>query len=915
MKQKIYLDTLPEGYCLHWYELKSVIGRGGYGITYLALDKNLDRMVAIKEYLPTDFAARESDDTVKPITGEKGDIFNWGLDRFLKEARTLAKFTHPNIVRVLSVFEQNNTAYMVMEYEHGSNLAKLYKSSPPYTGQQLLDVFIPILDGLVLVHDAGFIHRDIKPANIYIRENNTPVLLDFGSARRTSGGLTHALTSLVTFGYAPFEQYNESGGKQGPWTDIYSIGATMYLGITGKLPIDAMSRGGSYINHEADPYEPISEKAAGKYSPELLLAIDNALFFRAEERPQDVLSWMDMLLGKASPYPLPSNMIVPPVEDNGEDQTIIMPKRGHKYPAASENSESSGHSGRPSGKPNTEDETLVSSNSGYHNPLLQRTTPPSQRTRPPSEAWRDDPYYHNSQNNQNSPINDKLEEIKQAIAALMKHQHLPWAIAGTVFFLVATIIIWAISPDDNANTGESSTSEVALKTEPNKVLVAEPELETKPEPEQTTTVNDNTRIANDKSSEITRLLKQAETDFAAGRIIQPQGQSAVYQYLTILDAEPDNELAKKGMDKILTFYADTANRFLDTGNTVEAEKNIKIMEAISRNSPITLKIRSQFEAANQYSAQVVTLLDQAQRLLNEKKYTKPAGKNAYELYQKVLAIDSNNQKAKDGIAKIALYYEKKTKKYIKANNASMAKASLARLEAIDPNIKSIPSLKAGVTEVYQSGKQIKSWLTKAQLSFANDKISKPDNDSALYWYRRVLKKQPNNKKANVGIENILAFYKKYFDLHIAANKMSSAKSVMKTVRKIAPKSKTYKNMRVQLSQSAGKSRSKKPQIEVISELIGKFKYALEAQDIMKTKNLSAVSPSREKFMKNLFGQYKKFTVNISGVKYIGRENRATARVSIVGLVNKKGDPVMPGQWSQFDIVVRKNSKNHWTIFW
>ena len=143
MKEKIYLDTLPEGYCLHWYELKSILGRGGYGITYLALDKNLDRMVAIKEYLPTDFAARKSDDTVKPITGEKGEIFNWGLDRFLKEARTLAKFTHPNIVRVLSVFEQNNTAYMVMEYEHGSNLSKLYKDSPPYTEQQLLDVLFP----------------------------------------------------------------------------------------------------------------------------------------------------------------------------------------------------------------------------------------------------------------------------------------------------------------------------------------------------------------------------------------------------------------------------------------------------------------------------------------------------------------------------------------------------------------------------------------------------------------------------------------------------------------------------------------------------------------------------------------------------------------------------------------------------
>lgn len=884
MKEKIYLDTLPEGYCLHWYELKSVLGRGGYGITYLALDKNLDRMVAIKEYLPTDFAARKSDDTVKPITGEKGEIFNWGLDRFLKEARTLAKFTHPNIVRVLSVFEQNNTAYMIMEYEHGSSLAKLYKNSPPYTEQQLLDVFVPILDGLALVHDSGFIHRDIKPANIYIRENNTPVLLDFGSARRTSGSLTHALTSLVTFGYAPFEQYNESGGKQGPWTDIYSLGATMYLGIEGKLPIDAMTRGGSYINNEADPYVPISEKAAGKYSHEFLLAIDNALLFRTEDRPQDTLSWTDMLLGKTPAIPLPSRLLTPIAEENEEDQTIIMPRGQRSQPTTG------GHSERYSGTPAGDDEGLVSSSNAYQGPISQRTTPPSYRTTPPDENT---PFY------QNALDKDKLVVINNTISAFLKHQYLPWAITGIAVFLVALVIIWAALPDSDENT---------VTSEQNTVVTSEPEKTQAPEPVQV-------KSSSDKSLEISRLLKQANEDFAEGRIVQPQGQSAVYHYLRVLDVDPYNELAKKGIDRVLTFYSNAAKSFLNAGDIREAEKNIKIMEAISQKSSITQQVRSQFEASTQHLAQIGPLLDKAQGLLRKKKYSKPAGNNAYELYKNVLEIDPENQQAKDGITKIVKYYESNTKKYINAHNAQMANISLARLKEIAPASKNIPVWSASINDLKKDDTMIQPWLTKAQISFANDKVSKPDNDSALYWYRRVLAKQPRNKKALAGIDNIVAFYYKQFNKLIAANNLTSAEKVMETVYNIAPKSKSYKKMKTQLSKLPTDNHVKTPEIEAISELIGKYKYALEAHDKKKIMRLSAVSPSREDFMTQLFSQYEKFKVDISGVKFIGRENRATARVSIVNLVNKSGNPVKPGQWSKFDIVIRKNSRNHWTIFW
>jgi len=149
-----------------------------------------------------------------------------------------------------------------------------------------------------MVHDAGFIHRDIKPSNIYIREDGSPVLIDFGSARQVSGAPTRALTSLVTYGYAPFEQYNESEEKQGPWTDIYALGASLFFGLRHELPIESLTRGSSMLSTGIDSYKPLSVTLAGQYSASFLLAVDHALLFHANERPQDVLVWADMLSGK-----------------------------------------------------------------------------------------------------------------------------------------------------------------------------------------------------------------------------------------------------------------------------------------------------------------------------------------------------------------------------------------------------------------------------------------------------------------------------------------------------------------------------------------------------------------------------------------------------------------------------------------
>ena len=271
MTEKTHHHSLDTGYNLHWYEIKSVLGRGGNGITYLAHDKNLDRLVAIKEYLPVDCSARDQDDSVHPLMESCANLYYIGLARFLKEGRTLAKFVHPNIVRVHSIFEENNSAYMVMEYEEGQDLGNYFKNNDDLCEQVLLDIFLPVLEGLQQVHQSGFIHRDIKPANIYLRTDGSSVLLDFGSARQTANELTRTLTVLATYGYAPFEQYDQCQEKQGPWSDIYALGASIYFGITGDRPVDSLKRAGAIIGGSKDLFVPLSSQKREGYSENFLL--------------------------------------------------------------------------------------------------------------------------------------------------------------------------------------------------------------------------------------------------------------------------------------------------------------------------------------------------------------------------------------------------------------------------------------------------------------------------------------------------------------------------------------------------------------------------------------------------------------------------------------------------------------------
>ena len=297
MKPSDHRQALPADHALGQYRILEVLGVGGFGITYLAEHRALAHRVALKEYLPNEFAVRDGV-TVHPKSGADRESFEWGLARFLEEARTLTRFRHPNLVRVLDFFEGNRTAYMAMEYEEGKPLDELLARGRTLDESQLRRVILPIVDGLKQVHAAGILHRDIKPSNIFVRvRDESPVLLDFGAARQALGRRSRTLTAIASAGYSPPEQY-EGSGEQGPWTDIYGLCATCYRAIAGETPVDAPSRIGQVARGRPDPLPGLATTAAGRdYSRAFLDVLDRGLRVIEAERPRSLDEFLDSIEG------------------------------------------------------------------------------------------------------------------------------------------------------------------------------------------------------------------------------------------------------------------------------------------------------------------------------------------------------------------------------------------------------------------------------------------------------------------------------------------------------------------------------------------------------------------------------------------------------------------------------------------
>ena len=292
------LQLPPRTVLVGRYLLGRVLGQGGFGITYLAWDLNLNRKLAVKEYFPREVCGRGRDEvTVRPLSQRSVEAYNYGLGKFVEEGRALAHFRdHPGIVTLLDFLEANGTAYIVMAYVEGVTFEQyLNEHGGKLSFEAALDILVPVMDALREVHRAGMLHRDVSPSNIYLDKNRQVRILDFGATRYAMREQSQSLTVLFKPGYTPFEQYS-SRGKQGAWTDVYALGATFYTAITGQTPAEAPDRS------REDNLTPPSRLGAA-IPPDAEAALMKALAVHAEDRYQTIEEFQKEVLSRCEPKP------------------------------------------------------------------------------------------------------------------------------------------------------------------------------------------------------------------------------------------------------------------------------------------------------------------------------------------------------------------------------------------------------------------------------------------------------------------------------------------------------------------------------------------------------------------------------------------------------------------------------------
>jgi serine/threonine protein kinase len=686
------LNALPAGYQLLWYKIEATIGQGGFGITYRANDTNLNQTVAVKEFYPSDLASRTSDSNVHPSSSRNIDDFSWGLSRFTQEAQTLAKFRHPNIVRVYSVFEANQTAYMVMEYIEGRSVSQAIRAGLLEDEDTCLKLLFGLMDGLQLIHDSGFIHRDIKPDNICLTEDGVPVLLDFGSARQALGSKTHALTSVVSPGYAPFEQYSTQadGRKQGPWTDIYSLAATIYHVIAKRGPLDVLDRVNAVMAGNKDPLVPASEMGRSSYSPAFLGAIDRALAVQSQDRPQSLDEWKQFL----------------PVPEMESDKTVLRPaartpRRSTAPPVA-----------QPSETPAKKRRWLWPSVGALSVVLLIGI---GVAIFPGGEIESEIP----------KSLFEKTEQKEQqaTIARLLadaetdaREGRLSRPAGRNALDRYREVL--KIEPDNEAAKEGielvmgryAEAAEEALAEE--RFEQAEQNLDTAADilPDAPVVWDIRQRLAQAREAAemrqhdeaIQRELAAADRDFRAGRLDSPRGGNALERYRKVLVLEPDNAAATQGLERIMTHYVALADAALGNKDFAKVAQHLEAAaEVLPAGAALTMARRrlanAQQAASREAEAQrkrqedIRRELAAAEQDLEADRLSMPKGRNALERYRKVLVLEPDNEAALQGLREIMTRYVELADRAMSRRDFDKVEDLLDKANRVLPGVEIISS--------------------------------------------------------------------------------------------------------------------------------------------------------------------------------------------------------------------------------
>ena len=723
-------NSLPKGYKLHWYEIDSFLGQGGFGITYLARDTNLDQLVAIKEFLPQELVVRESDDSVHPITDGHSDTFGWGLSRFLNEARTLAKFRHPNIVRVHSVFEANNTAYMVMEYEHGRSLEDALKFRKIEGEAKLKAMLWPLLDGVELMHGSGFIHRDIKPGNIFLREDATPVLLDFGSARLAIGGQTRTLTTLVSPGYAPFEQYEstDEGGRQGPWTDIYSLGATLYFAVTGKGPPDALARANALLQNRPDPLIPVEVAAPPGFSSGFLHAIDVALAFQAADRPKNVAQWRNLLERAEAPETDFESTVIrarPGIgaapDDSASPESAVTigktPRRGSvtdgpAHEALQVAAASTGGRARPAWLLAGLLALMLSAAGGWY-AYLQTTDPTLAGT--PSSSPVAEPRL---------PQETETERVQQGTASPTPVP--PAAPPSADTASTPPPLDGPIAPPPPAATSGSTTDTTARTVVTPPISASAPASSEDPAAQLDQQARIDTLLSRAIDDIVLERLEAAASILDEVEAIDPQAAGLARARLALeaasrrqaeeqarlaaeAEAQPRAEElarlaaeaeARRRVDEEVRLAAEAAARRQAEERARQAAE-VEARRVAEEQARLAAEAEEQARlaaaAADTGSGRVAALLSAAAADLDATRLTSPAGNNALDKYDEVLRLDPDNREAVVGRERIVDRYLELAASAAEAGRITKANEFLDRAEAVTPGVERIGAARAALT--------------------------------------------------------------------------------------------------------------------------------------------------------------------------------------------------------------------------